>query len=110
MNRNSSVEIHPKFKELLDQYDSLKEELIKLLTDRDYLFKVEKRNLEADYQLKIGKKEYELFLVRLETLRLKRKVELLQAAFNKQIKCSIEEVEAQLDQEFTEWQQNAKKR
>jgi len=108
MQANASIEIFPEYKEMLELNDDLKEELSKLYTDKEDLMTTVKLNLELDYQLKIGKKQYQLLSVRIEALRLKRKAEILQSAFNRQVKCSIDLVEAQLDFEFEKWNREAK--
>jgi gas vesicle protein len=107
MQTNASIEIFPEYQEMLELHDDLKEELIKLYADKEDLLNTVKLNLELDYQLKIGKKQYELIMVRIEALRLKRKVEILQSAINRQVKCSIGVVEAQLDFEFEKWSREA---
>jgi len=108
MQASASIEIFPEYKEMLELHDDLKEELIKLYADKEDLLNTEKLNLELDYQLKIGKKQYELLIVRTEALRLKRKAEILQSAFNRQVKFSIDVVDAQLDFEFEKWNREAK--
>jgi len=108
MQTNASVEIFPEYQKMLELHDDLKEELTKLYADREDLLNTVKLNLELDYQLKIGKKQYELIMVRIEALRLKRKAEILQSAFNRQVKCSIDVIEAQLDFEFEKWNREAK--
>jgi gas vesicle protein len=108
MQTNASIEIFPEYQEMLELHDDLKEELTKLYADKEDLLNTVKLNLELDYQVKIGKKQYELIMVRIEALRLKRKAEILQSAFNRQVNCSIDVVEAQLDFEFEKWNREAK--
>jgi hypothetical protein len=107
MKNNTDIVISPEFKKFLDLHEELKEELTKLITDRDTLISTVKTNLEMEYQLKVGGKQYELFLIRTESLRLKRKMEMLQAILNRQGSCSMQEIDEQLDQEFAEWQKQA---
>jgi gas vesicle protein len=108
MQTNASIEIFPEYQEMLELHDDLKEELTKLYADKEDLLNTVKLNLELDYQLKIGKKQYKLIMVRIEALRLKRKVAILQSAINRQVKCSIDVVEAQLNFEFEKWNREAK--
>lgn len=108
MQANASIEIFPEYKDMLELHDALKEELTKLYSDKEDLQNTVKLNLELDYQLKIGRKQYELMMVRIKALRLKRKAELLQSAINRQVKCSNAVVEAQLDLEFEKWNREAK--
>jgi hypothetical protein len=107
MKNDAGIVISPEFKKYQDLHGELKEELIKLITDRDTLVHTVKTNLEMEYQLKIGGKQYELFLIRTESLRLKRKMEMLQAALNRQESCSLQEIDEQLDKEFAQWQKQA---
>ena len=107
MKNNADIAISPEFKKFLDLHEELKEELTKLITDRDTLIHTVKTNLEMEYQLKVGGKQYELFLIRTESLRLKRKMEMLQAILNRQGSCSMQEIDEQLDKEFAEWQKQA---
>jgi gas vesicle protein len=108
MQANATIEIFPEYKEMLELHDELKVELTKLYADKEDLLNTVKLNLELDYQLKIGKKQYELIMVRIEALRLKRKAEILLSAINRQVKCSIDVIEAQLDFEFEKWNKEAK--
>jgi gas vesicle protein len=107
MQANASIEIFPEYKEMLELHDDLKEELTKLYADKEDLLNTVKLNLELDYQLKIGGKQYELMMVKIEALRLKRKSEILLSAINRQVKCSIDVIEAQLDFEFEKWNKEA---
>ena len=107
MQANASVEIFPEYQEMLELHDELKVELTKLYADKEDLLNTVKLNLELDYQLKIGRKQYELMMVRIEALRLKRKAEILLSAINRQVKCSINVIEAQLDFEFEKWNKEA---
>lgn len=104
----NDITVSAQYKELKELYEQLKEELVKLIADRDELTGVVKVNLEAEYQLKIGVKQYDIFCLKVTALRLKRKMELLQAAINRQEKCSVTDVDAQLDVEFHQWQQQAR--
>ena len=103
----NAITFSPQYKKSRELYENLKEELVKLIADHDDLVHVGKVNLEADYQLKIGKRQYDLFCIKVTALRLKRKMELLQASINKQEKCSVKDIELQLDMEFAQWQRQA---
>jgi gas vesicle protein len=103
MQANATIEIFPEYNEMLELHDELKEELTKLYADKEDLLNTVKLNLELDYQLKIGGEQYELMMVKIEALRLKRKSEILLSAINRQVKCSIDVIEAQLDFEFEKW-------
>lgn len=75
--------ISKQYAALREQFELLKTELSKLISDRDYLLNTVKPDLEAQYYLRIGKHQYRLFLIRNEVLRMRRKVELIQACVNR---------------------------
>jgi len=72
----------PEYKKKLNNLESLKSELAKLISERDTLENTVKKNLEALYATKIGKNEFTLFKTECEIARLKRKIELFQAKIN----------------------------
>ena len=94
-----------KYKQNLEKLNSLKSELAKLVSDRDYLENTIKKNLEALYVTRIGKNEYELFNLECQLARLKRKIELIQIRINHGKNVNLFEVEKQLDDEYSEWQE-----
>lgn len=96
----------------LPEYDSLKREVEKLRTEismlvleRDHLRLVECKNLETAYMLALGALEHKAYEAQCLTLRLKRKIEMLQAKRNRQEKIVMAEIEQALDEEFAEYQQ-----
>ena len=93
-----------KYKQNLEKLNSLKSELAKLISDRDYLENTIKKNLEALYVTRIGKNEYELFNLECQLARLKRKIELIQIRINHGKNVNLFEVEKQLDDEYSKWQ------
>jgi len=56
------------------------------------------------YMLELGKLEYKVFEAQCVFLRLKRKVELIQAKKNRQEKIVLKQIEDVLDAEFAEFQ------
>ena len=98
-----SIELSPEYRKLIKRNETLREELCNLIADRDHLLSTVRPNLQADYQIKIGKKRYEALVLKIKVLRNKRKIELIQASMNKQESVCIEEIEEQLDQEFIAW-------
>lgn len=104
-----SIEIHPIIIKLMTEIESFKEELSKLLADREALIDTTGPNLEATYNIKIGQKEYELFCLQCDVRRLKRKIEIIQAALNRMETISLEKIEKQLDKEFKQWQEEMEK-
>ncbi len=79
---------------------TLQSEYSALIADYTELTVVIKGNLETEYMLKIGKKEFELFSLKLSYQRLKRKITLCQAAKNRNEPISEIAIEAKLNEEF----------
>ena len=79
--------------ELLEQYDVLKTEYIKLLNDKDVLLNWGKPQLEALYATKIGVHQIEKLKQQLHIQALKRKIELVQSAISKGEDFNANEIE-----------------
>lgn len=75
-----------------------------LLLERDELQFVICKNIETEYMLKLGSIEYKAYEAQCAALRLKRKIELIQAKKNRQEKVIISAIEETLDKEFVEYQ------
>ena len=105
----ASITQTPEHKKKLDDLESLKTELAKLVSERDTLENTIKKNLEALYAIKIGKNEFTLFKTECEIARLKRKIELFQVKINHGEKFNILEVEGQLDEEYEKWDKEISK-
>lgn len=75
-----------------------------LLLERDELQFVICKNIETEYMLKLGSIEYKAYEAQCAALRLKRKIELIQAKKNRQEKVIISVIEETLDNEFAEYQ------
>jgi hypothetical protein len=99
------TQIELRYKQNLEKLNSLKSRLAKLISDRDYLENTIKKNLEALYVTRIGKNEYELFNLECQLARLKRKIELIQIRINHGKNVDLFEVEKQLDDEYSKWQE-----
>ncbi|MBS1735348.1 MAG: hypothetical protein JSS98_01935 [Bacteroidetes bacterium] len=88
--------------QLLEQYDLLKTEYIKLLNDKDVLLQWGKPQLEALYNTRIGYLQIERLQLQLRIRALKRKIELVRAAINQNKKVDITEIELQVASELAE--------
>lgn len=86
-------------------FSFFKSELANLIAERDELQSVVIPNIEAEYQLKIGYLEYEKFKAQVSVNRLKRGIELAQAAINRGEPVNITEIEETLYKEFSEWEE-----
>jgi hypothetical protein len=101
---NESPVLHPEIQRLTDENALLREELTSLLTEADDLIHTIKPNLLALYQTKIGLWELRALRAQFETARLKRKIELVQAALNRGEKPDLTAIEGQLELDFLSWQ------
>ena len=87
----------------------LEKELGKVILEQDEMINTVKPNLEAEYQQTIGYKELECLENEIASRRIKRQIELLQAAINRQEEIDPEKVEQQLNDEFQEWYEKVEK-
>ena len=87
---------------LLELYDLLRTEYIKLLNDKDVLLQWGKPQLEALYNTRIGFLQIEKLQFQLRIKALKRKIELVCAAINQNEKVEITEIELQVASELAE--------
>ncbi len=104
MSENESVIIFPEFEILKNQAEKLRTELSMLLSERDELQFVICKNLEMEYLLKFGSLEYRAYQAQCNALRLKRKIELIQAKKNRRELVNLSLIEQQLDDEFALYQ------
>src|SRR5690554_2090948 len=96
-NSDRGLIASPKYERLRKRYSLYIEEMTLLLEEREFLLKTQKPNLLADYQLKLGYKELELYHIRVAALRIKRKIELIQSSLNQDRTPDMEEIEDILD-------------
>ncbi len=93
------------YDELKESIDKLRTELSMLVLERDELLYNVCRNLEMRYMLVLGTLEYKAYETQCKALRLKRKLELIQARKNRQEKVILSEIEEILDDEFEEYRE-----
>ncbi len=103
-SHNSTIIPFPDFQKLREEIEKLRTELSMLVLERDELRFVICKNIEMEYMLKVGGLEYQAYEAECAFLRLKRKVELIQAKKNRQEKVILSAIEDALDQEFMEYQ------
>lgn len=99
-----SVIVFADFENLKSEVEKMRTELSMLLLERDELQFVICKNIETEYMLKLGSIEYKAYEAQCAALRLKRKMELIQAKKNRQETVAISEIEETLDNEFAEYQ------
>ena len=98
-----ALELSPEIIKLREDILALEKELGKVILEQDEMLNAGKPNLAAEYQQTIGYKELECLENEIAARRIKRQIELIQAAVNRQETIEIEKVEKQLDDEFQEW-------
>ena len=103
-----ALKLSPEIITLQENIASLKQELGKVIFERDEMLNTVKPNLEAEYQKKIGYKELERMETEITARRYKRQVELIRAAVNRQESIEEKDIAKQLDNEFQEWYKKIK--
>lgn len=98
-----SIILFPEFETLKTEIEKLRAEIPVLLSERDTLELIECKNLETAYLLVFGALEYKAFEYECKYLRLKRKLELIQAKINRQEKIVEAEINNCLDEEFASY-------
>ena len=104
VSSSGNVIVFPDFEKLKSEVEKMRTELSMLLLERDELQFVICKNIETEYMLKLGSIEYKAYKAQCAALRLKRKIELIQAKKNRQEKVIISAIEETLDSEFAEYQ------
>ena len=88
------VIVFPGVENLKKEVEKMRTELSMLLLERDELLLVICPNIETDYMLKLGSIEYKAYEAMCAMLRLKRKIELLQAKRNRQENIVLIDIES----------------
>jgi len=96
--------LYPSFEKLKRDIDVLRANISAIVFERDELLYHRCKNLEMAYMLSVGVLEYKVYELDCAILRLRRKIELLQAKKNRQEKINIVKIEEKLDAEFEEYQ------
>ena len=104
-----TLQLSPEITKLQTEITTLEKELGKVILEQAELINAIKPNLEAEYHKTIGYKELECLENEIASRRIKRQIELLQAAINRQEEIDPEKVEQQLDDEFQEWYEKVEK-
>lgn len=105
VDSTTAIIVFPEFLTLKSDVERLHTEISMLLLERDELRLVVCRNIETAYMLSLGSLEYKAYEIQCKVLRLKRKIELIQAKKNRQEKVVISAIEQILDDEFAEYQE-----
>jgi hypothetical protein len=98
-----SLQIHPEAARLAAEVQLLRNQLARLLQEREDLTSIIIPNLEAHYYVTIGKYQYDLFCLECEVRRIKRKIEMIQASLNRMEEVNLDLIEKTLDNEQVAW-------
>lgn len=102
---SDKIIIFPEIENLMEDISRIRIEITTLLGERDELVLVICKNIENKYMLVLGNLEYKVYKAECGYLRVKRKMELIQAKVNRGEKVDIEKIETLLDEEFREYEQ-----
>lgn len=97
--------VYPKVEKLQEEVFELTERMATLVAVRDRLIGHETRKLEADYMTKIGMYEVELYKVQLETLKLRRILELARQFDNRDEELDFDIINMTVEEELAEYEE-----
>lgn len=97
------LQINPEAARLTEEVRLLRDQLARLLQEREDLISTVIPNLEAHYYVIIGKYQYDLFCLECEVRRIKRKIEMMQASLNRMERVDMDLIEKTLDNEQVAW-------
>jgi hypothetical protein len=100
-----TLSVHPAHAALAAEVAALREELAVLLAEVDELVEFVRPNLLALYQVRLGPAELQLLAAKYELARLKRAIDLAQAALNAGVTPDPARIEATLEREAEEWKE-----
>lgn len=96
--------------ELKGDIKALREELVRLVEERDNLIYTTCPNIKMKYMIEVGYLEYKLYELSLKYQRLKRKKELIQAKLYRKDRISLADIEELLEKEFEEYKRKLRER
>lgn len=91
------------YAQLQKEIDALRETLAELFLERDELLLHTCPNLQTAYMMRFGALEYKLYELQCDVLRIKRKIDLIQAQINRDEPVSLRSIERQLDIEYRDY-------
>ena len=96
--------LNDEFKKCRFRYDALKEQVANGIEMYAHLVDTEGPNIETQYMMLVGQYECHAMQLEIEVKRWKRRITLRQQYVNRGEKPDPVAIEAQLDEEFAEWQ------
>lgn len=105
----NEVSFNDKFMQLQSRYQALIEERAKQIELYTHLVKIVGPNIKSRYMMLIGQFEHKVYELKAEIRRWKRRFTLCQKALNRSEKPDFVNIEADLDNEFSQYIENVKK-
>ena len=109
LEKDNRIILFPDVQILRDEIEKLRTELSMLVLERDELKFIICKNIETEYMIRIGSLEYKAYEAQCASMRLKRKIELIQAKKNRQEKINLNKIDEILEEEFYEYLQKLNK-
>lgn len=97
---NVEIEINPKAREKKELIDQLRKEYIRLYTQREHMLNHERDTLFCRYMLLVGQRKYENYKLSVEVRALKMKLELAQAALNRNQRPNLNQIEDEVNRQL----------
>ncbi len=94
------IEITPATREKKELIDRLRKEYIQLFTRRDHLLSHERDTLFCRYMLLVGQRKYENYKISVDVRALKMKLELAQAALNRNERPNLAKIEDEVNRQL----------
>ena len=104
----NELALNPEYEKAKAELKAKREEYASLLEEYAELMGPYRQHLETQYMMKVGRKEYKLFGLQVEVLRLKREIALYQAAKNRGEVITQEQVKAVIEKEFADFKAQLK--
>lgn len=108
-HETNNIILFPEVEVLKEDIERTRTELSMLMLECDELQFVICKNIETEYMLKLGSLEYKAYESQCKLMRLKRKIDLIQARKNRQEAINLTVIDTILDEEFAEYQEQLNK-
>lgn len=109
-NQTDIIPVESEYQRLIEEILELELRIAALAEEIDDLENHVCVELRAEYDRKIGNLEYQALAYRLEIARLKRAIELLQVAINRQEAAKYEDVQKRVEAEYKEYEEDLHKK
>lgn len=97
------IGLHPKVKELLNRYSILRDELARLIEEREYITVTEIPRLQSEYKFKVGILEYDCFALKIQMRAMRHEIKMRQAALSSGEIITDEEIKTKIEAELKNW-------